>query len=92
MAIGVIWRPAVDQQAYDAVRNRVLEAGQAGGMRFHAGGESPGGWRIFEVWDSQEALDRFMEETLHPAVAELGGGQVPAPVPDEVFDIYFQAP
>jgi hypothetical protein len=36
MAIGVIWYPPVDQQAYEAIRDKVLPGGQEKDMRFHA--------------------------------------------------------
>lgn len=92
MAIGVVWLPPIDRQTYDTIKSKIWDAGQAAGLRFHAAGESPGGWRIIEVWDSREGLDRFIQESLNPTVAELGGGQVPPQAPAEVFDIYFQAP
>jgi quinol monooxygenase YgiN len=92
MAIGVIWYPPVDQQTYDAVREKVLQAGVDKGMTFHAAGEAEGSWRIFERWDSREALASYMREDLHPAIDEVSGGQAPHPEPEHVFDIYYQRP
>jgi quinol monooxygenase YgiN len=92
MAIGVIWYPPVDQQTYDAVREKVLQAGAEKGMRFHAAGEAEGSWRIVEVWESRDGLERFMREDLHPAIDEVSGGQAPPPEPEVVFDVYFQGP
>ncbi len=92
MAIGVIWHPAVDQQAYDAAKERVFQAAQDAGMRFHAAGNSPEGWRIIEVWDSREGLDGFIDQHLAPAINELSGGQAPPPEPEAVFDIHYQMP
>ncbi len=92
MAIGVIWYPPVDQQSYDAVREKVLQAGFDKGMSFHAAGEAEGSWRIFECWDSREALESYMREDLHPAVDEVSGGQAPPPEPELVFDVYYQGP
>jgi len=54
MAIGVIWHPEIDQQAYDAIREKVMPASTAKGMTFHAAGEVEGGWRIIETWDSRD--------------------------------------
>jgi hypothetical protein len=92
MAIGVIWHPEIDQQAYDAVREKVMPAGTAKGMTFHAAGEAEGGWRIIETWDSREGLEQFIEQDLKPAMDEMSGGQAPAPEPEAVYEIYFQGP
>jgi hypothetical protein len=59
MPIGVIWYPPVDQQAYDAIREKVFDASLDKGLRFHAAGEAEGSWRIIETWDSREGLGRF---------------------------------
>ncbi len=92
MAIGVIWYPPVDQQTYDAVREKALQGGFDNGMQFHAAGEGDGGWRVFEVFDSRESLDRYVREDLGPAIDEVSGGQAPTPTPEVVFDIYHQQP
>jgi hypothetical protein len=57
----------------------------------HAAGESPVGWRIIEVWESREGLERFITETLRPTVAEVTGGQAPEFEP-ETFDVHFEGP
>jgi hypothetical protein len=92
MAIGVIWYPPVDQQAYEAIRDKVLPGGQEKGMRFHAAGEADGQWRIFEVWDSREGLDQFIREDLARAADEVSGGRGETPQPELVFDIHYQNP
>jgi hypothetical protein len=91
MAIGAIWKPPVDQQTYDTVREKVFQAATDAGLRFHAAGNSSGGWRIIEVWESREGLDRFIDETLTPALDEVSGGQAPETRP-ETFDVYFEGP
>jgi hypothetical protein len=92
MAIGVIWYPPVDQQAYEAISDRVMQPGADKGMRFHAAGEADGQWRIFEVWESRDGLEAFIREDLTSAVDEVSGGQAPAPEPEVVFDIISQSP
>ena len=92
MAIGTIWYPAVDQETYDAVREKAWPGGVEKGMRFHAAGEAGGSWRIFEVWDSREALESFIRENLAPAMDAVSGGQAPTPQPEFIFDIYYQGP
>ncbi len=90
MAIGVIWYPPVDQQAYDAIKDKVFQAGTNKGLRMHAAGEAEGSWRIIELWDSRDGLESFIREDLRPAVDEVSGGQAPAPEPEVVFDVYFE--
>jgi hypothetical protein len=42
MAIGVIWYPPIDQQTYDAVREKVTQASVDKGLTFHAGERQKG--------------------------------------------------
>jgi hypothetical protein len=92
MAIGVIWNPPIDQDAYDAISGRVIGAATDKGMSFHAAGAGTDAWRIIEVWDSREGLERFIQEDLHPAIDEVTGGQAPHPEPEHVFDVHNQVP
>jgi hypothetical protein len=69
-----------------------MQGGADKGMRFHAAGEGEGQWRIFEVWDSRDGLERFIREDLAPAADEVSGGQAQTPEPELVFDIRFQQP
>jgi quinol monooxygenase YgiN len=92
MAIGAIWYPPVERQAYEAIRDKVLQAGFDKGMQFHAAGEAEGQWRVFEVWDSRDAMERYVREDLGPAADEASGGQAEIPQPELVFDIHYQAP
>ena len=86
MAIGVIWHPAVDQQAYDAAKERVFQAAQDAEMRFHAAGNSPEGWRIIEVWDSREQFEAYGKQlSVMPVLADIpfdSGG------PPEIFEVH----
>ncbi|HEX2285886.1 MAG TPA: hypothetical protein VHI10_13860 [Mycobacterium sp.] len=92
MAIGVIWYPPVDKQTYDTIREKVWQAGQDKGMKFHAAGEANGVWNIIELWESRDGFERFMREDLSRAFNELGGGQGETPQPESVFDVYYQGP
>ena len=38
------------------------------GMIFDAAGPIPNGWRVIELWESQEAADRFFQDTLGAAL------------------------
>jgi hypothetical protein len=43
----------------------------AEGLLVHTAGEAEGGFRIVDVWESEEAVQRF-GETLMPVLQELG--------------------
>jgi hypothetical protein len=43
----------------------------AEGLLVHTAGEAEGGFRIVDVWESEEAVQRF-GETLMPVLEELG--------------------
>lgn len=44
------------------------------GLIAHYASVTPGGIRIFDVWESQAAWDTFAQEKLGPAVAKLTDG------------------
>lgn len=63
---------------YEKVNEKLgidMESGEGdwpSGLRFHSGGAKPGGWVVFEVWDSREDQERFMSERLGQALQEGG--------------------
>jgi len=46
---------------------------------FLAAGPSEDGWQIIQVWKNREALDRFIEEHLRPAMEQAGDRGYPQP-------------
>lgn len=76
MAFAVLFdNPNVSQEQYDAVRARIGidENNPPEGGILHVAGPGPdGGWRVVEVWESEEARQKFAQETLGPVFAELG--------------------
>jgi hypothetical protein len=78
--------PEASQELYDKVRAHLnLEDKPAGGI-FHAAGPSPkGGWRVIEVWESEEAANRFLTEQLAPAFEAVGMQGRPEP---EFWPVY----
>ncbi len=70
MAIGLIFfGTGVTQAQYEQVRNEVAPGNKLPpGMLYHAGGPAQNGWRVVEVWESQEAADRFVKEKLGAAL------------------------
>ena len=87
MAEGLILEfEGVGLKEYEAVNGLLgidMESGQGDwppGLLFHAGGAKPGGWVVFEVWDSRQAQDQFMNERLGQALQAGGISGPPARV------------
>jgi hypothetical protein len=61
---------------YDAIAARLGEI-RPDGLLLHAAGfdDDAGVFRIFDVWESQEQAQRFIDEQLMPVVNELMAGQ-----------------
>jgi hypothetical protein len=64
---------------YDAIRDRLgVDADPPAGVIFHtAGFTGTGLFRIFDVWESEDAWRRFREERLMPAVQAVAQGAPP---------------
>lgn len=89
MAIGVLFEiPGMTQEQYDAIAGRLTqERGlkrrsdwPVEGLVVHAAGPTDGGWRVFDVWESAEAFERFGQH-LGPVIAEEGIDVTPAVFP-----------
>ena len=81
--------PEGSQEIYDSVRERLGLEKPAGGI-FHAAGPSPnGGWRVIEVWESEEDAKRFVTQRLLPAFEAVGA---PTPPPPEVWPVHSHMP
>ncbi len=79
MAAGLILEfDGFGRETYEAVNERLgidVESGAGDwpdGLLYHAGGAKPGGWVVFEVWESQANQERFMAERLGRALQEAG--------------------
>lgn len=71
MAIAIIFEgPGVTQQQYEQVKGEVMPDEQhlPRGLRYHIGGPMENGWRVVEVWDSEEDARSFFESTLNSAL------------------------
>jgi hypothetical protein len=77
---------------YDSIKERLnVDADPAAGLICHtAGFTGTGVFRIFDVWESQEAWQRFNDERLMPAVQpviEAGGAPPSAEYTYELHDV-----
>ena len=62
----------VTQQQIEAFNQRVAPDGKAPeGQLYHAGGPTETGWIAVDVWESEEAFQRFAEKAI-PIARELG--------------------
>ena len=61
------------------------EVGKApvAGLVAHVSGPTATGWRIIDVWESEEDYHRFVDERLNPALQVATRGQTP---PSRPFD------
>ena len=63
---------------YDRVNQKLdVEGDPPAGLILHSASPADGGMVIVDVWESQEAFDRFAEERLEPALREVMGGDPP---------------
>jgi len=63
----------VDQ--YRVVLDAVHPGGKLpAGQSYHAAGPTDGGWLIAAVWDSEASFDKFVSDTLMPALQTMSGG------------------
>ncbi len=63
--------PGATLDQYDQV-NQQLSSEKPDGVRVHIAGESDGGIRVIEVWDSTDDIDRYMQSGLAEAMQEAG--------------------
>jgi hypothetical protein len=60
---------------YEVVLEAAHPAGKLpAGQTYHVAGPTEGGWLVVSVWDSKETCDKFMSETLMPALSKVSGG------------------
>jgi len=85
MAVGILTAaPEFTKQIYDDVTEKmyghpspVREDEAPEGLIVHSAGQGEQGYYVYDLWESREAFDRFMEEKLGPALREVMGGPPP---------------
>jgi hypothetical protein len=81
--------PAVTQEQYDAASQQVgvTPGNMPEGGILHVAGQGPdGGWRVVEIWESEEAARKFDEERVEPVLQQVGI-QRPAPAVWQVHNL-----
>jgi hypothetical protein len=81
----LIDNPNGSHEIYEQLRERMGLDQPAGGV-FHVAGPSPnGGWRVIEIFESEEDAKRFLAERLGPAAEAVG---TPPPPPSELWPVH----
>jgi len=90
MAIAMIFdSPGVTQDRSDQVMEMLRQRGVSmpvEGQLIHLAGPYNGGWRTVDVWESQEAADRFFRDYLSAAFMATGG--IPNSGAPQVFPVH----
>jgi len=76
----------ITKEQYDKVMDLLdFDAKPQRGLIFHCAGQASGGWRVFDIWESEDAFDRFLKDRLAPAFQKAGVQGRPTP---EFFPIH----
>jgi len=80
MAVAYLMQFAgVTPEQYDAVMQELnLGSKPPKGALLHMAGPSEDGWRVVDVWESQEIFDAFVSAKLGPALHHAGIVEQPA--------------
>lgn len=88
----VVQAPGLTREQYEDSVKRVSRRGTlespadwpVEGLLAHIAGEGPNGFRVVDVWESEEAMQRF-GEILRPVLSELGVEAQPEIYPVHTF-------
>ncbi len=86
MAVAMmVENPEASEEIYERVR-ALIGAQRPESCILHVAGPSPkGGFRVIELWDSEEEASRFFVERCLPAFEAVG---VPVPPPPEFWPVH----
>jgi hypothetical protein len=94
MPIGMLQMiPGGTQEQYEKLGEKIFgtrsidfsSADAPDGLIMHSAGPTDDGWYVYDIWESEDHVQRFVQERVMPAAQELGG---PAPTPPQIFQIY----
>ena len=69
-----------NEEFYEQVSAKVMPGGGLPeGCQLHIAGPVENGWRVITVWNSEDQFHQFRNETLIPAIRDIGGDDRVAP-------------
>ena len=93
MPVGMLMAaPGFTQDAYEQVNDKVFgtrtwNAADVPGLIMHSAGPTEGGFYVYDIWESREHFERFMNEKLAPAFEQVLGGPPPPEAKPQYFEI-----
>lgn len=94
MAVGMLLAgEGVTEESYRQLTEEMLgsypmpEQESPDGLLVHTAGQGEQGWYIYDIWESQEHFERFVEEKLRPAMESTGAAAGGAPPQPQFFPI-----
>ena len=90
--VAVFEAPGFTQENYEETVRRITGGGRLAspsdwpveGLLVHAAGQGPNGFRVVDVWESEEAVQRF-GEVLMPVLRDIGVEGEPEIYPAHTF-------
>jgi len=86
MAVGMLLAgEAVTKDTYVQLTEKMFgsypmrEEQSPDGLLVHTAGQGEQGWYVYDVWESKEHFQRFVESKLGPALQEVGADGRPEP-------------
>ncbi|MBA2331274.1 MAG: hypothetical protein H0V94_00590 [Actinobacteria bacterium] len=83
MPYALVQDVASSWESYERVAAGLVEPAPDG-LILHLAGPTDDGVRVIDVWETEEAWERFRTERLAPALAALGGPSRPEPTVREL--------
>jgi hypothetical protein len=93
MPIGALqMTPGATQEQYEQVGEKMFgvrssdfaSAEAPDGLIMHSAGPTEDGWYVYDIWESEEHLQRFVQDRLMPALQEVG---MPPGDPPQIYEI-----
>ena len=82
----VVDNPHGSQEIYERIRELIGFEAPLGGTCHLAGPRPEGGWRVIDVFESEQDARRFIQERLLPAAEAVGAEPPPPPQFWELHD------
>jgi hypothetical protein len=71
-------------ELYNQVAERLDDGGQVDGLIVHTAVDNDGRPQFIDVWESNEHAERYGQERIGPAIAEVAPDAAGPPDPDQV--------